>query len=62
MEAGGGSRRVRWGEWGGVEVAQTVYIHVSKCKNDKKKKNLKGNLIIKLSQFNYVQRFLEHFH
>jgi hypothetical protein len=24
---------------GGGEVAQTMYIHVSKCKNNKKKKN-----------------------
>jgi hypothetical protein len=31
--------RTAW-EWGkGGEVAQTMYAHVSKCKNDKIKKN-----------------------
>jgi hypothetical protein len=40
---------VGWGGFvGGGEVAQTMYTHVSKCKNDKnKRKNLKVYCILK---------------
>jgi hypothetical protein len=35
--------------WGGEEgeVAQTMYTHVSKCKNDKMKKKKRGNYTLK---------------
>jgi hypothetical protein len=29
--------------WGGREVAQTMYIHVNKCKNDKMKGEKRKN-------------------
>jgi hypothetical protein len=30
--------KITRGGWGGEEVAQTMYTHLSKCKNDKIKK------------------------
>jgi hypothetical protein len=41
QESGTGSaQKYEVGQWGG-EVAQTMYTHVNKCKNDKIKKELK---------------------
>jgi hypothetical protein len=40
-------RKVSYGSlWGVVEVAQTMYTHVSKCKNDKTK-NFKKRMYVR---------------
>jgi hypothetical protein len=40
----GGKMEWRKREWGRGEVAQTMYTHVSKCKNDKIKRENKINV------------------
>jgi hypothetical protein len=46
------------GRWGGGEVAQTMYAHVSKCKHDKiKGEKKRKNLAILFTRFKLVIHF-----
>jgi hypothetical protein len=41
-------RRAEWYMCGGGEVAQTMYTHISKCKNDKIKQRKKYMKLLKV--------------